>query len=64
MSSVASLAQKCLVTQHRGVLKNAATCLELEVLLSYLSKAVGYPKLAECLTPFSKFALILLSKQM
>lgn len=54
---MSSLVQKCSVTQHRGVLENAAICLELETLLSYLSKAVKYPKLAECIPPFSKFAL-------
>lgn len=29
-----------------GVLENAATCLELEAILPYLSKAVKYLKLA------------------
>lgn len=54
------------VTQHRGwgVLENAATCLELEALLPYLSKAVKYPKSAVSSHPFSKFDLNILSKQM
>lgn len=64
MSSVASLVQKCSVTQQRGVLGNAATCLKLVALIPYLSKAVKFPKLAECSPPFRKFALNILSIQM
>lgn len=46
------------------MLENAATCLELEALLPYLSKAMKYSTLAVSSHPFCKFDLNILSKQM